>query len=67
MIGNIFNLFKLCIGWRLLCLVFTFILSIIVLYQAILLLFFTIKINAMLLLIEYIAFLWCGCYSIFGY
>ncbi|MDO5568633.1 MAG: hypothetical protein Q4G04_00770 [bacterium] len=64
---NIINFLKLCVGWRLFCFVISLVLTIVVLYQAILTVFFTIKLNAFILLIEYVALLCSTGYTIFGY
>jgi len=67
MIFNIFNFLKACAGFRLFCFLISIILSIIVLYQAILLCFFTVKLNAFILLLEYICLMCSWSYSIFGF
>lgn len=67
MIFNIFNFLKTCIGFRLFCFLIALLLTIIVFYQAVLLCFFTIKLNAFILLIEYISLMWAWFYSIFGF
>jgi len=64
---NFFNFIRALTGWRLVCFSCTMILSIIVLYQAILTFFFTYKINAFILLCEYILLLCSTSFSIFRY
>lgn len=67
MFNNFFNIFRLCLGWRLFCFVSCFALTIILIYQFIIALFVPCFLYTLLLFFEFMLLICLIFYTIFGF